>query len=214
MFSKLKDPVSGITHLLGAILSIVALLFMLRHSLIISNTVSIVASIIFGISLIFLYSASAVYHLVNVSKKVNMFLRKVDHMMIFVLIAGTYTPICLITLRGKLGNTILYLIWGVAILGIVLKLVWFNAPRWLYTLFYIAMGWIVVFAFAPISKIMAVPGIVFMVLGGIVYSMGGIIYGLKWPVRNAKYFGFHEIFHLFVMAGSLFHFIMIYNYVI
>ncbi|MCR3759958.1 PAQR family membrane homeostasis protein TrhA [Clostridium felsineum] len=214
MFSKLKDPVSGITHLLGAILSIVALLFMLRHSLIISNTVSIFASIIFGISLISLYSASAVYHLVNVSKKVNMFLRKVDHMMIFVLIAGTYTPICLITLRGKLGNTILYLIWGVAILGIVLKLVWFNAPRWLYTLFYIAMGWIVVFAFAPISKIMAVPGIVFMVLGGIVYSMGGIIYGLKWPVRNAKYFGFHEIFHLFVMAGSLFHFIMIYNYVI
>ncbi|KHD35902.1 hemolysin [Clostridium acetobutylicum] len=214
MFSKLKDPVSGITHLVGAVLSIIALVCMVHHSIVADSKLSIAASIIFGVSLIFLYSASASYHLINVSRRLTTILRKIDHMMIFVLIAGTYTPICLITLNGKIGNIILFLIWAVAILGTILKLVWFNAPRWLYTLFYIAMGWIVVFAFAPISRIMAFPGIMFMVLGGIVYSMGGIIYALKWPVRNAKYFGFHEIFHLFVMAGSLFHFIMIYNYVI
>lgn len=214
MFSKLKDPVSGLTHLAGAVLSVIALIFMIYHSISLNSKTSIIASLVFGFSLILLYSASASYHLIKVSKKITAVLRRIDHMMIFVLIAGTYTPICLITLTGRTGNIILFLIWAVAILGIVLKLVWFNAPRWLYTLFYIAMGWLVVFAFAPISKIMALPGIVFMVLGGIVYSLGGVIYALKWPIRNGKYFGFHEIFHIFVMAGSAFHFIMIYNYVL
>ncbi|PJI07454.1 MULTISPECIES: PAQR family membrane homeostasis protein TrhA [Clostridium] len=214
MLSKLKDPVSGLTHLAGAVLSVIALIFMIYHSISLNSKTSIVASLVFGFSLILLYSASASYHLINVSKKITAVLRRIDHMMIFVLIAGTYTPICLITLTGKTGNIILFSIWAVAILGIVLKLVWFNAPRWLYTLFYIAMGWLVVFAFAPISKIMALPGIVFMVLGGIVYSLGGVIYALKWPIRNGKYFGFHEIFHIFVMAGSAFHFIMIYSYVL
>lgn len=214
MLSKLKDPVSGITHLVGAVLSVIALIFMIYHSISANSIASIIASVVFGLSLILLYSASASYHLINVSERVTAVLRRIDHMMIFVLIAGTYTPICLITLAGRTGNIILFSIWAIAILGIILKLVWFNAPRWLYTLFYIAMGWLVVFAFAPISKIMALPGIVFMVLGGIVYSLGGVIYALKWPIRNGKYFGFHEIFHIFVMAGSAFHFIMIYNYVL
>ena len=214
MLSKLKDPVSGITHLVGAVLSVIALIFMIYHSISANSIASIIASVVFGLSLILLYSASASYHLINVSERVTAVLRRIDHMMIFVLIAGTYTPICLITLAGRTGNIILFSIWAIAILGIILKLVWFNAPRWLYTLFYIAMGWLVVFAFAPISKIMALPGIVFMVLGGNVYSLGGVIYALKWPIRNGKYFGFHEIFHIFVMAGSAFHFIMIYNYVL
>lgn len=214
MILKLKDPVSGLTHLFAALLSIIALVFMIHHSVVTNNAVSLISSIIFGVSLIFLYSASASYHLINISKRVTAILRRIDHMMIFVLIAGTYTPVCLITLGGKTGKMIFVGIWVIAILGILFKAFWFNAPRWLYTLFYIAMGWIIVFAFSPISKVMAVPGIVLMVAGGIVYSLGGIVYALKWPIKNAKYFGFHEIFHIFVIAGSLLHFFMIYKYVL
>lgn len=214
MMLKLKDPVSGLTHLFAALLSVVALAFMIHHSVITNNRISLISSIIFGMSLIFLYLASASYHLINVSKKVTAVLRRIDHMMIFVLIAGTYTPVCLVTLGGKTGKMFFIGIWMIAILGILFKAFWFNAPRWLYTLFYIAMGWIIIFAFSPISKAMAVPGIVLMVAGGIVYSLGGIVYALKWPIRNAKYFGFHEIFHIFVIVGSLLHFFMIYKYVL
>lgn len=214
MFSKLKDPISGLTHLFGALLSLVAFIFMVHYSIITNSSVSLVSSIIFGLSLIFLYLASATYHLVNVSEKITAVLRRIDHMMIFVLIAGTYTPICLITLNGKAGTVLFICIWLVAILGILFKVFWFNAPRWLYTFFYIAMGWIAVFAFAPISKAMAVPGIVLMIAGGIVYSLGGVIYAFKWPIRNAKYFGFHEIFHIFVILGSVLHFFMIYEFVL
>lgn len=212
--SKLKDPVSGLTHLFAALLSIAALIFMIHQSVIADNNVSLISSIIFGVSLIFLYSASASYHLISSSKRLTTVLRRIDHMMIFVLIAGTYTPVCLITLSGRTGKMLFIGIWTIAILGILFKAFWFNAPRWLYTLFYIAMGWIIVFAFSPISKSMAVPGIVLMVAGGIVYSLGGIVYALKWPIRNARYFGFHEIFHIFVIAGSMLHFFMIYNYVL
>ncbi|MFL0250407.1 hemolysin III family protein [Clostridium neuense] len=211
---KLKDPVSGLTHLFAALLSVAALTFMVHQSVITGNNVSLVSSIIFGASLIFLYSASASYHLINISKRLTAVLRRIDHMMIFVLIAGTYTPVCLITLSGKTGKMLFIGIWAIAILGILFKAFWFNAPRWLYTLFYIAMGWIIVFAFSPISRSMAVPGIVLMVAGGIVYSLGGIVYALKWPIKNARYFGFHEIFHLFVIAGSMLHFFMIYKYVL
>lgn len=214
MFMKLKDPVSGLTHLFAAILSIAALIFMIHNSIITNSYVSLISSIIFGLSLIFLYAASASYHLINVSERITKVLRRIDHMMIFVLIAGTYTPICLITLYGTTGKVLFVIIWAIAVLGILFKAFWFNAPRWLYTFFYIAMGWIVAFAFVPISKAMAVPGIVLMVAGGIVYSLGGIIYALKWPVRNAKYFGFHEIFHIFVILGSLLHFLMIYEFVL
>lgn len=214
MFLKLKDPVSGLTHLFAALLSLVALIFMIHYSIITDSNVSLISSVIFGLSLIFLYSASATYHLINISAKVTSVLRRIDHMMIFVLIAGTYTPICLITLNGKTGKILFVCIWSIALLGILFKAFWFSAPRWLYTLFYIAMGWVVVFAFAPISKAMAVPGIVLMVAGGIVYSLGGVVYAFKWPIRNAKYFGFHEIFHIFVIVGSLLHFLMIYKFVL
>lgn len=214
MFLKLKDPISGVTHLLGAALSAAGLALMIHHSILTNSKLSLISSIIFGISLIFLYSASASYHLINISKHLTLILRKIDHMMIFVLIAGTYTPICLITLRGKTGTIILVSIWSLAALGVIINAVWFNAPRWLYTLFYILMGWLIILAFKPICNLMAIPGVILLVAGGIVYSLGGVIYALKWPLRNARYFGFHEIFHIFVILGSLFHYFMIFNYVL
>ena len=164
--------------------------------------------------MILLYSASSIYHLTYASQKVINVLRRIDHSMIYVLIAGSYTPICLISLRGKVGYSIFGVIWTLAILGILIKNFWFSAPRWLSTSFYIAMGWLVVLAFYPLSKVMPLSGVMWLVIGGVLYTVGGIIYALKIPKVKNKYFGFHEIFHIFVMLGSLSHYWFVLKYII
>lgn len=214
MSIKLREPVSGITHLIGAVLSAVGLVLMVYYASVIGTIWHIVSFSIFGGSLILLYTASTLYHLLCISDKGVRVLRKIDHMMIYVLIAGTYTPICLVPLRGSWGYSLLVTIWGIAITGIIMKLLWFDAPRWLYTLFYLVMGWLVVVAFWPMLKTIPAAGIAWMVAGGILYSIGAVIYGTKWPRINSKLFGFHEIFHLFVMYGSLCHFWMMFRYVL
>lgn len=212
MNSKLREPVSGLTHLAGAILSIVGTVFLIVYAASKGAPINIASVSIFGASLILLYTASSLYHLLSVSKKAILVLRKVDHMMIYVLIAGTYTPICLIGLREKFGLWLLIGIWSLAVMGIVLKLVWFNAPRWIYTSFYLIMGWLAVIAIAPLVKTIPLAGIWLLVAGGIFYTLGAVIYGAKWPLRNNNIFGFHEIFHIFVMLGSLSHYFLVLEY--
>lgn len=214
MFSKFRDPVSGLTHLFGVLASIVGLIVLVNISLQLRNIRYLVASIVFGTSLILLYSASSIYHLTYASQKVIKVLRRIDHSMIYVLIAGSYTPICLISLRGKVGYSIFAIIWVLAILGIFIKNFWFSAPRWLSTSFYIAMGWLVVVAFYPLSKVMPLLGVMWLFTGGVLYTVGGIIYALKIPKMSNKYFGFHEIFHVFVMLGSLSHYWFVLKYII
>lgn len=214
MFSKFRDPVSGLTHLLGVLVSMVGLVILINISLQLRDVRYLGVSIVFGISLILLYSASSIYHLTYASQKVINVLRRIDHSMIYVLIAGSYTPICLISLRGKVGYSIFGVIWTLAILGILIKNFWFSAPRWLSTSFYIAMGWLVVLAFYPLSKVMPVSGVMWLVIGGVLYTVGGIIYALKIPKVKNKYFGFHEIFHIFVMLGSLSHYWFVLKYII
>jgi hemolysin III len=216
MLSKFREPVSGLTHLFGSLISIVGLFVLIIYANLNSNLskLSLTAILIFGISMFLLYSASSIYHLVKSSEKVIFFLRKLDHSMIFVLIAGTYTPICLITLEGRLRWIFFIVIWSLAALGILFKMLWFNAPRWLSTLFYILMGWLSIFLISPISSKMAFGGIIWLALGGIVYTLGGIIYATKWPKIKSTLFGFHEIFHLFVLGGTFCHYWMILNYVI
>lgn len=214
MAMKMREPVSGITHLIGAILSVIGLILMVYYAAVKGTVWHIVSYSIFGGSLILLYTASTLYHLLNISEKGVRVLRKIDHMMIYVLIAGTYTPICLIPLRGGWGYTMLITIWGIAISGIIMKLLWFDAPRWLYTLFYLVMGWLVVIAFWPMVKTIPAVGIGWMVAGGLLYSIGAIIYGTKRPRLKWKTFGFHEIFHLFVMYGSFCHFWLMFRYVL
>lgn len=201
---KFREPVSGFTHLFGAIVSLVGLIVLIIKQLRMPSDSpwGLFSVIVFGLSLIFLYTASTVYHLVSSKEKVILFLRKLDHSMIFVLIAGTYTPICLIALEGAWRWGLFSLIWFFAIAGIVLKLTWFECPRWLYTFFYIAMGWVAVFAISPLSKVLPKGALILLVSGGVVYTIGGLIYALKWPKLNFKYWGFHEIFHLFVLGGS------------
>lgn len=216
MFQKFREPISGLTHLIGAVISLIGMILLIWHE---STTVkpeplAYVAIAMFGLSLILLYTASTVYHLVRASERVIKFLRKLDHSMIFVLIAGTYTPICLISLQGTLRWAMFIGIWTCAFMGIIFKMVWFNAPRWISTLSYVLIGWISIFLIPALSKTMSIAGIVLLFLGGVSYTLGAVIYATKWPRIKSNIFGFHEIFHLFVMLGSFFHYFMVFKYVI
>ncbi|MCM3706067.1 MULTISPECIES: PAQR family membrane homeostasis protein TrhA [Cytobacillus] len=215
MNSYIREPINGLTHLAGAILSFAGLLAMvIKASLTTSSPLAITAVAIFGISLMLLYSASAVYHMVIAKDKVIAFLRKLDHSMIYVLIAGSYTPFCLITLNGVTGWVLFGIVTAVALSGILFKMIWFNCPRWLSTALYIAMGWIIVFAFSPLSESLSFSGVLLLLLGGILYTVGGVIYAVKPKFLEFNTLGFHEIFHIFIMMGSMAHFLCVFMYVI
>lgn len=211
----IREPINGLTHLSGAILSFIALLAMvIKASITTDSALAITAVIVFGVSLILLYSASATYHMVIAKDKVIAFLRKLDHSMIFILIAGTYTPFCLISLNGVTGWTLFAIVTFVALSGVLFKLVWFNCPRWLSTSIYIVMGWLIIFVASPLSEVLSQAGLFLLVLGGILYTVGGIIYGAKPNFLRSKYMGFHEIFHVFILLGSTAHFLCVYMYVL
>lgn len=213
--NKIKDPVSGFTHLAGAIASAIGLIFLILKA---KATIDIASATIFGVSLILLYSASAIYHLLNVSEKTTRILRKLDHIMIYVLIAGTYTPICLGPLIGGWGWSIFGVIWGLTILGLFLTIFWLNAPRWLTTGIYLLMGWIAIIAIYPIimtfKEYNALSSLLWLLAGGVFYTLGAVNYGLKWPKLKNKYFSFHEIFHIFILLGSISHYWFIFKYVL
>ncbi|WHY64150.1 PAQR family membrane homeostasis protein TrhA [Cytobacillus firmus] len=215
MNSYIREPINGLTHLAGAILSFAGLLAMvIKASLTTSSPIAITAVAIFGISLMLLYSASATYHMVIAKDKVIAFLRKLDHSMIYVLIAGSYTPFCLITLNGVTGWVLFGIVTAVALSGILFKMIWFNCPRWLSTALYIAMGWIIVFAFSPLSESLSSAGVLLLLLGGILYTIGGVIYAVKPQFLAFNHMGFHEIFHIFIMMGSMAHFLCVFMFVL
>lgn len=215
MNTYIREPINGLTHLAGAILSFVALIAMIiKASHNTGSPMAITAVTIFGISLILLYSASATYHMVIANNRIIAFLRRLDHSMIYILIAGTYTPFCLISLNGTTGWILFSIVMAAAIFGVVFKLVWFHSPRWLSTALYILMGWIMVFFISPLSKELAATGLFLLVLGGVLYTIGGVIYAIKPKFLQSRYMGFHEIFHIFIMLGSISHFLSIYMYVI
>ncbi len=212
MVSNFRDPGSGLSHLMGAILAIIGLVVMLITVIPEGNIWQIISFSVFGVSLILLYTTSAIYHISNGSKEIIARLRRLDHSMIFVLIAGTYTPICLTLLRGKIGYLLLTLIWALALVGIVLQTILIRVPRFVYTLIYIVMGWLVVLAFSPLVEASSLKAIRWLILGGVFYSLGALIYARKKPNFIKDWLGFHEIFHIFVILGSLSHFIFIFKY--
>lgn len=213
LLRKFRDPVSGLTHLAGAVLSLIGLVCLLWVAVQRGSIWHVVSFAIFGASLILLYSGSAVYHLVRASAKVIQALRRVDHMLIFVLIAGTYTPFCLVPLRGPWGYALLAAIWLTGIMGMVFSLLWIDAPRWLTTGIYLAMGWGIVIAGFPLVRLLSPAALVWLAVGGLFYSVGAVIYARKRPNLIPGVFGFHEIWHLFVMAGSFSHFWTIFRYI-
>ncbi|MGF6952064.1 hemolysin III [Neobacillus sp. B4I6] len=215
MNNYIREPINGLTHLAGAVLAFVGLLAMvIKAAATTSSPAAITAVIIFGVSMILLYSASATYHMVIARDQVIAFLRRLDHSMIFILIAGTYTPFCFISLNGKIGAILFSIIAGIAISGVVFKMVWFNCPRWISTSLYLAMGWMIVFVFSPLTGSLNPIGLFLLILGGIFYTIGGVIYGAKPKFLQSKYMGFHEIFHIFILLGSLAHFLTVFLYVI
>lgn len=211
----LKDPGSALTHFIGMLLTIFGIAPLLLKSINGAHPEGVYSLAIFMISMVLLYGASTIYHSFNISKEINTRLRKLDHAMIFILIAGSYTPVCALVLKGALGRNLLICIWSIAILGILFKMCWITCPHWLSSAMYILMGWAVVFAFKPLLATLSKPAFLWLLAGGIIYTIGGVIYALKLPIFNQrhKYFGSHEIFHLFVMGGSLCHFIFMYQYI-
>ncbi|MDD2396734.1 MAG: hemolysin III family protein [Tissierellia bacterium] len=209
-----KEITSALTHLGGAIFGVIDLILLLNIAVKSSSLITIASFLVFGLSVIFLYSTSCVYHFIDSSKKkAKLIMRKLDHIMIFVLIAGTYTPICLLVLNKDIGYKLLFVVWSITIIGAFIKIFWINAPRWVSSGLYIGMGWISIFVFMPLVKSMAPGGLFWLSLGGLLYTVGGVIYGLKKPNIDKPWFGFHELFHLFVLAGTFCHFIMMYFYI-
>lgn len=215
LIKKVKDPGSALTHfiaMIAAILAATPLIVKAYHG---SNRSYLAAFIIFILSMIALYAASTTYHTFDISEKVNRVLRKIDHAMIFVLIAGSYTPVCLIVLPKNIGIPLLITVWSITIIGTIFKICWITCPHWVSSVLYIGMGWLVVVAFSSIMANLSHGAFMWLLVGGIIYTIGGIIYALKLPLLgkfNWKNFGNHELFHCFVMAGSLCHFIMVYGY--
>ena len=210
-----KDPGSAITHFIGMLMAIFAAVPLIIKAAHEPGRIYLVSIIIYAASLILLYAASTTYHTFNRSEQVNTILKKIDHMMIFVLIAGTYTPMCVIAIGGALGYTLLAVVWGIAIVGIVLKACWINCPKWFSSVLYIGMGWVCVLAFTQILNALSAAAFGWLLAGGLIYTVGGVIYALKAPLFNEKHkhFGSHEIFHLFVMGGSFCHYVMMYQFV-
>ncbi len=213
MTARLRDPVSGLTHFIAVILSFFALgvlAWKTTHPL---KPWHLATSVVFCSGMILLYSVSTLYHWLPLEEKGRLFMRRLDHIMIFVLIAATYTPFCLVPFRDSFGWAMFGAVWAIAVLGTAFKVFWINAPRWVSTLIYVGMGWIAIAGFEPMVRILEPGALFWLVAGGVLYSTGAAVYGFRRPDPFPSTFGFHEIFHIFVMLGSSAHFWAIYRYV-
>lgn len=208
----IREPFNSLSHWVGSIGSIIGLFFLLWYTNY-ENWIAVLSFWIFGLSLFLLYTSSAVYHMINASEKVLILFQKVDHMMIYVLIAGTYTPLCLLVLDQPTGWYVFFAVWVVAALGIIKKIFWIHAPRWISTAFYLAMGWAGIFLFPSIYQNLAFGAIIWIAAGGLLYTIGAIIYGIQKPNPLPDVFGFHEIWHLFVLGASFCHYWTVYYYI-
>lgn len=206
-------PYSALTHAVGIVLALAAMAILLHLTISLgSGPIAITSVSVYAGSMLCLYTASTVYHSLNTCVRGRLLLRKLDHVMIYFLIAGTYTPICTISLGGtSSGKIMLAAIWVMALLGTGFTLFWIKMPRILTSSIYLIMGWIAIFAIYPLYQVMNRISFFMLLAGGILYSIGGVLYALKWPGRDNKYFGCHEIFHVFIVLGSVCHFIMIYQ---
>jgi len=207
-YSLSEELISAISHGIGALLGVAGLVLCIVISAIHGSSIAVIASCIYGVTLILLYTMSTLYHSLKVNNAKRVF-RIIDHCSIYLLIAGSYTPYTLITLKGVWGWTIFGIIWGSAILGIILNSIDIKKYKKISMVLYILMGWMVLFAIKPLINSLAKPGLILLVIGGILYTVGAIFYGIG---RKKKYM--HSVFHIFVLAGSIFQFFSIYLYVL
>lgn len=208
-----RDPISSLTHFIGLLAMTASLVLIVVKGYVVKTPgIRLFSAVVFAVSGMLLYFASSYYHYYKgPSDKIKWF-RKLDHSMIFVLIAGSYTPMCVMSMSEEKAIRFCLLVWGVALLGIIFKLFFINAPRWITTIFYLLMGWMVLLDWNSFSSLPS--GCLLLVaLGGISYSVGAIIYGMRWPTIN-KDWSFHEIFHVFIMIGTFLHFLAVYFYIL
>lgn len=212
MSLKMKEPVNTWTHFISfiaAIVGLVALIIMSKNDL-----SKLITMTIYGISMIMLYGASSIYHWIRTTPKKELMLKKVDHIAIYFLIAGSYTPVFYYGLEGKWRWTMLIGVWSLAFIGMALKIWFIHAPRYVSSAFYVSLGWIALVPFLQLIKHLPLEAIILMAAGGVVYTIGAVIYATKIFDFFPKRFGFHEIFHLFIVAGSIVQFIMIAKYIV
>ncbi len=206
---RIREPVNALTHLIGALFFFILTLILFTYVLSTgAGTDRVVSVLVFGMGLIALYLTSGLYHTVNTSPERLKIWRKLDHTMIFVLIAATYTPFCLLALPSSMGNTLLILVWSIALIGSLMMIFWIGMPRWLNTVLYILMGWVGVFCVVPLFYSLSPSEFFLLILGGVFYTIGGVIYGIKKP-NLSKSVGFHELFHIFCLLGSFCQFLAV-----
>jgi hemolysin III len=211
MLKKLREPVNGLTHFFAAVVAAIGLI-----ALIILGWRSVIKEIslsVYGTTLILLFAASATYHMVKAKPKIIEKLRKLDHSAIYVLIAGTYTPFCVVMFQGFWKWGLLTLIWSLAVIGVAIEVIMIKAPRWLRTSVYIMMGWIVLAAIGEMLKVLPIGALVWLLAGGVIYTLGAVIYATKKFDFFPGKFGFHEVWHIFVILAALTHFIAIAVYI-
>lgn len=207
MLNKLREPVNSLTHWIGAILALAGLIALLVVGW--GTPAKVISLIIYGASLIFLFSASATYHMVRVKEKALEIFRKVDHSAIYFLIAGTYTPFCINAFTGFWKWGMLTIIWSLALIGIGIKVFIIRVPRWLNAGIYIAMGWLVVGASGQLMAALPVWVITWLIIGGVVYTLGAVVYITKIFNFMPGIFGFHEVWHIFVLLAAAAHFVAV-----
>ena len=208
---RARDPVSCYSHLAGAFLSVVGLVCLIVAAR--GNPWRVIGFSVYGTTLILLYTASTTYHWLSLAPHRQDLLKRLDHVAIFLLIAGTYTPVCLTTLRGGWGWSVFGVVWALATAGATLKLSSAHLPRWPSTALYLVMGWVAIVAVVPLVRSLPLGGLAWLLAGGILYTLGGVVYATRRPDPLPDRFGFHEIFHFFVLGGSILHFVFMLLYV-
>lgn len=211
-FFRIKEPVNTLTHFITFLASILGLIVLIQRSQ--GHFSTLVTMTIYGTSVILLFGASSLYHWVHTSPKRELLLKKIDHCAIYLLIAGSYTPVFFFGLYGFWKWIMLCIVWALAVTGIVMKIRFTHTPRYVSTCFYVALGWIALIPFIQLIKTLPKGAILLMFLGGVWYTIGAIIYATKWLNFFPNHFGFHEIFHLFIMGGAATHFVMMILYII
>ena len=204
----MKPLARGYIHLAAFFITLCACAILIIYS---NGAYALFASVIYSISLIGQYGVSALYHTRMWTRQKYLILRRIDHAAIFVLIAGSASPICLLKLKNASGLQLLFVFWLVAIIGMLITTLWTHVPKWSRAVLYVAMGWIGILYFPEIKSSLDPTNIQLLVIGGVAYTLGAIIYAFKWPDPFPSVFGYHEVFHVLVVLGSAFHFCLIYN---
>jgi hemolysin III len=211
---RIKEPFNGISHLAGAAASVLVTVLMVRQAALRGGAAASVPFVIYGASMVLLYLASGTYHLLDVGARAHVLLRRFDHISISLLIAGTYTPVCLTALKGTLGSVVCWVVWGLAAAVMLTDVFWLEAPRGIKTTLYVVLGWVAIGVFVPLERAVGWAGIAWMLAGGVVYSAGALLYALKKPDPWPRVVGFHGIWHLFVLGGSACLAVMVWRYVL